>query len=246
MSRVRKSFVPDAEQEGHGFQRQSVVKNSLIDILIKLAKINGFNADKEIRGNDGNYMRGTDVGLLTAYVLQSERFVNGKKEFVDLLLQAGVSPTLITNENMKIYLPGNATLASQSLQPSAPSAPPPPKPMPQSHETQLKTVDQTIPSVESVEPEPEPLPSKSPLPPPPPLSGPFPRATRARKTTRLGDAAPSTHYQTLAETNSAISKKRKLPFVSESDLPQPKRAKITHTRRGVKRKYAAIEDSGST
>ena len=197
MSKVRRSFIPDGEQEGGGVRQQNI-KNSLLEVLLKLASVHGYNLERQIRGRSGDYMTGTDVALLTSYTLQPDKLIRGKQEFVQLLLQAGVSPGLIVNENMKIFLPGasESPPAQPPPPPPAPTVPQPtppgtpqslPQSVPQSSVTPSEPrVIYNMPSLQGPFPEtPPPVTRKRGrprvnLPPPPPLNGPFPIEDRAR------------------------------------------------------------------
>ena len=81
-------------------------QRKLLNIVMKLALVRGYNDHGHIKLQDGSYMPKTDVGTLLLNALAREKPVQGISEFVDLLREAGVSPTWITNENVRQKLEG--------------------------------------------------------------------------------------------------------------------------------------------
>jgi hypothetical protein len=186
MSKVRQTFVPD--QEGGGIKIDR--RNNTADVILKLAAIDAYNADREIRGSDGSFMPGTDVVLLTSYTLQPEPLVRGKSEFVKLMLQAGIPTSMIANENMKIFIPMNP--------PAPPPPPPPPVALSMPTLAQMEaTLEQTRESTpENTEYTPESANETTPDPPEarsmPILAGPFPPGPNtARKRGRPPKTLPA-------------------------------------------------------
>lgn len=201
MSKVRSTFVPD--QDGGGL-KLSNMKNNIVEIILKLASVDGYNAAREIRGSDGSFMPGTDVSLLAAYTVQPDRLVRGKSDFVKLLLQAGIPPAWIMNENMKIFLPS-----------ALPTPPPPPPPPPTPREQQLSPAVITPESTQEVTSESISESTPEYLPPLPRLTGPF----HSKTTT-------DSHMIPLPETASRQPVKRRLR--SDDNIAE-KKQKHYHT-----------------
>lgn len=128
MSRVKKMFVPDGnnEQAGSGLVRSSI-KTSMLEILVKLGKIDGYNADGNIRGSDNIFLDGTDIGALVTYAVTPEKLLRGKKEFIALLRSAGIPPLKIANENLRKHMP--PMLTERIVQPAEEQSIVSPEPM---------------------------------------------------------------------------------------------------------------------
>lgn len=219
MASVRKVFVPD--QEGGGVKS---VKSSLFEILLKLASVNGYNLERHIRGPNG-YMPGTDVALLTSYALSPDRLITGKAEFVQLLMEAGVPPALIANENMKVYIPGGLT-------------PPPPPPL-QKMTAEPRVVYKTptpepeMPTLQQRTPTPN---NEPPFPPPPPLAGPFaPVGESAHNIPLPGDRTPTVGVKRKATDDPPGNKRYKsyqtLVDVSDDDNDEEEEYRNTVVRK---------------
>ena len=131
MNRIRKCFVPDVtEQTGAGMRLS--VKSSLLDMLVKLARINGFNDEHNIRARDGNFVPNTDIGQLATYAVTPEKLIPGKKQFANLLTAAGISPNAVANENVRKHMApvGSPPASSPPANPPPPPPPPPGNPPP--------------------------------------------------------------------------------------------------------------------
>lgn len=134
MNRVKKLFVADNEQTGSGVRNQ--VKSTLLEILIKLSKCNGFNEEGHIRDSNGTFLPGTDVGTLASYAVSHEKIMRGKKRFASLLHEAGVNPVKIANENLRKHMPATSLPDGGSGPATRPPSPgsgaaelPPPPPL---------------------------------------------------------------------------------------------------------------------
>ena len=123
-------FVPDIEQGGGAIKQNT--KHSVLDILLKLAKANGYNDQNNIRNWDAEtFIPQTNVSMLVAYAVQNEKFLEGKEEFAKLLSKVGVPLSAVTNENMKMLMeklsPSDGDTfytPSNSPQPSSPQPTP--------------------------------------------------------------------------------------------------------------------------
>lgn len=83
--------------KAHAEDRQE----KLLVLILKLAAIRGYNQIGNIKLPDGSYMPKTSISPLLQYVLSREKPVPGVNEFIQLLREAGVTPDLVTNENVK-------------------------------------------------------------------------------------------------------------------------------------------------
>lgn len=96
----------------HAIDRQ----RRLLQIMMKLAAVSGYNEDGNLKNKDGTYNKETDIISLLMYALAREKAMRGIDQFVDLLLEARVPPMLITNENLKQkMLRNNRNLSVQSV-----------------------------------------------------------------------------------------------------------------------------------
>jgi len=78
-----------------------------INLIMKLAQIQGYNMDGKIRDKNGNFLEETDLALLVSNALNQQKFLFGEDAFVDLLREAKISPDMIGNENIKRKLSFN-------------------------------------------------------------------------------------------------------------------------------------------
>ena len=78
----------------------------LLTIVLKLAKVQGYNDNYQIKGQDGNYIERTDLQSLLNWAVSQDKVMVGLNEFVDLLKKAGVTPEDVLNENLKVRLGG--------------------------------------------------------------------------------------------------------------------------------------------
>lgn len=159
MSHVKTSFVPDAEQSGAG--ARPAAKTSLLEIIMKLAQVNGFNNEYQIRDRSGAYVAGTDARALVSYAVQPEKLIRGKQQFAELLSQAGVAPSMVANENLRKHM--NIGFTPPSTPPPQPPPTPKPVPRPPSSTGDTTIIDSSVSSV-------DPVVIANPIPQPPPLS----------------------------------------------------------------------------
>ena len=75
----------------------------LIKIALKIAKINSYDDELRIIGNNGEYVEGSNLADLLKYVLTSQKII-GENEFTKILHDANVDPQWITNENVRARL----------------------------------------------------------------------------------------------------------------------------------------------
>ena len=82
----------------------NTVLRQLLQIAIKLAKIDAFEIDGRIRSVEGKLLDGTNVIDLLDHVNSPKRALHGLDEFIKLLFKAGVEPDMISNKDVKIEL----------------------------------------------------------------------------------------------------------------------------------------------
>lgn len=90
----------------------------LLQIVMRIASINGYNEKMNIKDKNGKFVEGTDIIPLILYSVTKERLVKGIDAFVDLLVEAKVPPDVITNENLRQRLinSGHAANRTSSVQ----------------------------------------------------------------------------------------------------------------------------------
>lgn len=81
----------------HAMERQ----RRLLQIIMRIAAIRGYNENGNIKDRHGKFIEGTDIIPLILYSVTKERLVRGIDAYVDLLVEAKVPPDVITNENLK-------------------------------------------------------------------------------------------------------------------------------------------------
>lgn len=75
-----------------------------MQIILKIAKINGYDIGGRIRDQTGNFMENSSLINLLSYSMTPGRVLVGEKEFVDLLFEANVDPDSILNDNIRAKL----------------------------------------------------------------------------------------------------------------------------------------------
>jgi hypothetical protein len=75
-----------------------------IKIILKLAKIEGYDDNLRIKNEYGNYIENSNIINLLQNATISAKILVGQDSFIDLLFKAHVDPDLIVNENVKIKL----------------------------------------------------------------------------------------------------------------------------------------------
>jgi len=77
---------------------------NIMKILLKLAKIDGYDIIGRIRNNNGDFVKDSDLITLINHSMTNGRLLLGESEFIRLLHEAKVEPELIINENVKVKL----------------------------------------------------------------------------------------------------------------------------------------------
>ena len=70
-------------------------------ILLKLAKINGYDLVGRVRNKNGSFINNSDLLDLINDAMSHGKLLLGQIEFINLLYEANVEPDLIINENIK-------------------------------------------------------------------------------------------------------------------------------------------------
>ena len=76
----------------------------VMKILLKLAKINGYDIIGQIRNKKGEFINGSDLISLILNAMSHGKLLLGESEFILLLKEANVEPELIVNENVRAKL----------------------------------------------------------------------------------------------------------------------------------------------
>lgn len=76
----------------------------LLKIIMKLAKIDGYDLNGRIRLSDGSYMERSSLVDLLTHAMSAGRIIIGEDAFIDLLKRANIEPELIINENVRAKL----------------------------------------------------------------------------------------------------------------------------------------------
>lgn len=72
-----------------------------LQIILKLAKINGYDISGRIRNQNGNFLSNSSILHLLSYAMTPSRVLIGEQEFIDLLLEANIEPDLLLNDNLR-------------------------------------------------------------------------------------------------------------------------------------------------
>jgi len=115
------------------------LKNTL-GLILKIARIDGYDDHGRLHIN-GKTVENSDISTLIQHSLTPGRVLIGEREFIDLLHQAKINPTLIINDNMRAKLIDLRSGGPQHLEPKEDI-----KDM--EHQQAPSRVMQTIPSIE--------------------------------------------------------------------------------------------------
>jgi hypothetical protein len=75
-----------------------------IKIILKLAKIDGYDNNLRIKNENGNFIENSNIINLLQNATIAAKVLIGQDAFINLLFNAGVEPDLIVNENVKSKL----------------------------------------------------------------------------------------------------------------------------------------------
>lgn len=90
--------------KAHALNRQ----RKLLSIILKIAKVEGYNDNLQIKGPNGQFMEKSDIVRLLLWAVSQDKVMFGLNEFVDLLKKAGVTADDVLNENLKVRLSGGS------------------------------------------------------------------------------------------------------------------------------------------
>lgn len=76
-------------------------QSRILKIALKLAKINGFNEDLNVIGEDGIFINESNLAKLLNVTQTKIRKLRGMNELIKLLFQVKIDPELIINEMVK-------------------------------------------------------------------------------------------------------------------------------------------------
>ena len=89
-----------SNQKGSGYSNLF----HIIQMVLKLSQINGFNNDFNIRGNSGEFIPNTNIAKLLSLTQHRVRSQKGVPELINLLYEAKIDPNIIQNEGIKSKL----------------------------------------------------------------------------------------------------------------------------------------------
>lgn len=75
-----------------------------LQIILKLAKINGYDIGGRIRNQKGQYLDNSSILHLLSHSMTSSRVLVGEQEFIDLLYEANIEPDTLLNDNVRAKL----------------------------------------------------------------------------------------------------------------------------------------------
>jgi hypothetical protein len=125
MSHIKKSILIPAELQEQRFDNQhnetmdeltnDVVKKKkirqtvdrikrIMKIILKLAKINGYDTEGRVLNDEGNYVENSNILTLLNHAMTKGRILIGQSDFISILHKASVEPDLIVNENVRSKL----------------------------------------------------------------------------------------------------------------------------------------------
>jgi len=84
-------------------ERSTEKLRNTLEMILKIAKIDGYDQHGRLHLN-GRIVENSDISTLIQHSLMPGRVLIGEREFIDLLHEARVNPTLIINDNMRAKL----------------------------------------------------------------------------------------------------------------------------------------------
>ena len=100
---LNNSIVKKTRTQRRGFAN-TLEKIRIMKILLKLAKINGYDLVGRVRNKNGSFINDSDLLDLINDAMSHGKLLIGQSEFINLLYEANVEPDLIINENIKAKL----------------------------------------------------------------------------------------------------------------------------------------------
>lgn len=168
--------VPPPTKKENSIRKYTMERQrKLITVILKLARNGSYDEEGSLRRTDGSRLDGVDFITLLHYAMSAGKSIRGLNDFVSILIQAGVTPDDIINNNVKELMiqlmaggPARSMPIITTQDPAQPPAPPPAPPFVSDHSYAYQ------PQVQSADVEtPAPQPS-FPVDLPPTLYGPYP------------------------------------------------------------------------
>ncbi len=78
--------------------------HKFIKIILKLARSIGYDNDLRIKLKNGTYLEKSNIVDLLTHAMSVGKVLYGESEFIELLSNSGVDPSLIINENVRMKL----------------------------------------------------------------------------------------------------------------------------------------------
>ena len=95
------NMSPDKKPKSHPIL-DKITKQ--LKIILKLAKVNGYDNNLRIKGSNNNYVDNSNIINLLNDAMITSKVLIGYNEFIKLLYESGVEPDLIINDNIKYQL----------------------------------------------------------------------------------------------------------------------------------------------
>lgn len=76
----------------------------IIKLILKLAKIEGYNEEGHIKSKNGGFASNSDLARLAIQAMTPSRLYFGEDDFINLLYEAKIYPEDIINDNYKAKL----------------------------------------------------------------------------------------------------------------------------------------------
>ena len=96
---------------------------SLLKIGLKLALINGFNDEFKIKSQDGSYVEGSNIIQLLNFALSHGKRPVGETDFVKLLSEAKIDPSMIKQDDIRSKLEQLNRISNPAIPSSSPTFP---------------------------------------------------------------------------------------------------------------------------
>ena len=95
--------LPPAKQQKRNIIKENALERQqrLLQIIMHIASIKGYNENRNIKDKNGNFVEGSDIVPLILYSLTKQKSIEHIDQFVDLLIEAKVPPQIITNEILR-------------------------------------------------------------------------------------------------------------------------------------------------
>jgi hypothetical protein len=97
------AFIPDTETTSAKRVRNKPFEKlaKILKIVLGLAQVNGYDVIGRIKTKNGDFLDKSNVIDLIIHSMSYGKELIGETEFINLLFEANISPTLIVNENIK-------------------------------------------------------------------------------------------------------------------------------------------------